>query len=127
VSMRTMVESMCGGELLCKNTNETWDFLKNLGNKTYEWEIIREAPSITSKIFMDNEGKLPNDFVALEDTTLHCKRQLEVPLFQPHPPHDYIPSSYSYDFLLDYGVSSYSHPFIIKCLLRACVILYCIL
>jgi len=60
---------------------------------------------------MDNGGKLPNDFVALEDTTLHCEHQLEVPLFQPPQPHDYTLLSYSYDFFFNYGVSLYSHPF----------------
>jgi len=72
--------------------------------------MTREALSVASKIFVDNEGKLPNDFAALEDTTLHCEQQLEVPLFQPPQPLVYIPPSYSYDFLLDYGVSSYSYP-----------------
>ena len=42
---------------------------------------------------------------------LHYEYQLKVPLFQPHQPHDYIPPSYSHDFLLDYSVSSYTHPF----------------
>jgi len=111
VSIRTMVESMCEGGFLCKNTNEAWDFLEDLNDKTYEWGTIREPPSITSKIFIDNKGKLPNDFIALEDTTLHCEHQLEVPLFQPPQPHDYIPPFYSYDFLLDYGASYYAHPF----------------
>jgi len=100
-----MVESMCTGEFLCKNTNEVWDFLEDLSYKTYEWETIREAPSIASKIFMDNECKLPNDFIALEDNMLHCEHQLEVHLFQPSQPHDYIPPSYSYDFILNCGVS----------------------
>ena len=66
---------------------------------------------IASKIFMDNEGKLPDDFVSLKDTVLYHEHQREVPLFQPLQAHDYIPPSYSYDFLLDYGVWSYSHPF----------------
>ena len=90
MSTRTMVESMCGKEFLCKNANKAWDFLEDLSDKAYEWETIREAPSIASKIFTDNEGKLPNNFVALEDTTLHCELQLEVPLFQPPQAHDYI-------------------------------------
>ena len=60
---------------------------------------------------MDNEGKLLNEFVALEDTRPHCEDQLEVLLFQPPQPHDYIPPSCSYDFLLYYGVSLYSHTF----------------
>jgi len=47
------------------------------------WETIKEAPSIASKIFMDNKGKLPNDFIALENTRLHYEHQLEFPLFQP--------------------------------------------
>ena len=72
------------GEFLCNNVNEVSDFHKDLSTKTYEWEAIMEAHSITSKIFMDKEGKLPNDFVALEDTMLPCEHQLEIPLF--HPP-----------------------------------------
>ena len=28
---RTMVESLCGGELLYKNANAAWDFLEDLG------------------------------------------------------------------------------------------------
>jgi len=64
-----MIESMCGGEFLCKNVNEAWDFLENLSDKTYEWEPIRKFHSITSKIFMNKEGKSSNNFVALEDTT----------------------------------------------------------
>ena len=83
MNTRTMVKSMCRGEFLCKNANEACDFLEDLSDKTHEWETIREAPSIASKIFMDNKGKLPNDFVALEDTTLNCEHQLEVPLFHP--------------------------------------------
>ena len=108
VSTRTMVKPICGGEFLCKNANEAWDFLEDLSYKTYEWETIREAPSIASKIFMDNEDKLLNDFIALEDTVLHCEHKLEV--FQPPQPHDYIPLFYSYDFLLK---------LLIKCLLKA--------
>ena len=57
---------------------------------------------------MDNEGKLPDDFVALKDTMIHCEHQLEVPLFQPFQPYDLISHSCSYDFLLGYGVRSYS-------------------
>ena len=87
MSTRTRVESMCGGEFFCKNANEAWDFLKDLSDRIYEWETIREASSIASKIFIDNEGKLPNDFIALEDTTLYCEHQLEIPLFQPPQPH----------------------------------------
>ena len=76
-----MVEYMCGGQFLYKNANEAQDFLEDLSDKTYAWETITEAPSITSKIFTDIEGKLPNDFIALEDIRLHCEHQLEVPLF----------------------------------------------
>jgi len=36
VSNRTMVESMRGGELHCKNANDSWDFLEDLRDKTYE-------------------------------------------------------------------------------------------
>ena len=78
---RTMVESMCGGGFLYKNANKAWNFVEDLSYKTYEWEIIREVPSIASKIFMDNEGRLANDFVGLEDTALHCDHQLEVFFF----------------------------------------------
>ena len=42
---------------------------------------------------------------------LHCEHQLKVPSFQPPQPHDYI-TPCSHNFLLDYGDSSYSHPFI---------------
>ena len=91
MSTKTMVESMCGGKFLCKNANEAWDFVEDFNDKTYEWETIKEAPSIASKIFMNNEGKLSNDFVALKDTMLHCEHQHEVSLFQPPQPHDYIP------------------------------------
>jgi len=42
----------------------------------------KEGSSITPKIFTDNEGKLPNDFVAVGNTTLYYEPQLEVPLFQ---------------------------------------------
>ena len=73
VSNRTMVESMCGGDFLCKNANKAWDFLKDLSGKTYEWETIKEALSIKTKIFIDHGGKPPNYFVALEDTMLHCE------------------------------------------------------
>ena len=66
-----MVKSMFQGSVLCRTTKEAWDLLKDVSYRTYEQETIREAPSIASKIFMDNEGKLPNDFVALEDTMLH--------------------------------------------------------
>ena len=65
MSTKTMVESMCGTEFLCKNANKACDFLKDLSHKTSEWETIRKITSIASKIFMDNEGKLPNDFIAL--------------------------------------------------------------
>ena len=64
-----------------------------------------------SKIFMHNKGKLLNEFIALDDTTLHCEHQLEVPLFQPPQPHDYISPSCSYKFLLDDSARSYFHPF----------------
>jgi len=60
---------------------------------------------------MDNEGKLRNGFIALEDTMLHCEFQLEVPLCQPLQAHDYIPPIHSYEFLFDDGGSSYSLPF----------------
>jgi len=60
---------------------------------------------------MDNEGKLPNDFIALGNSMLRYEHQLEVPIFQPSQPDDYIRPSCSYDFLLYYGVSSLSHPF----------------
>jgi len=79
---------------------------------------LGSPPSIPSKIFMDNKGKLPNNFVALEDTTFHCEHQLEVPLFQPPQPHDHISSSCSHGLCLDYDVSSYSY-LLIKCFLRA--------
>ena len=65
--------------------------IEDLSYKTYEWETIEEAPSVVTKIFIDNEGKLPNNFIALEDNMLHCEYQLEVPLFQPAQPYDYIP------------------------------------
>jgi len=64
VSTRILVESICVGEFLCKDANEAWDFLKDLGDKTYEWKTIREAPSTASEISMDNKGNLPNDFIA---------------------------------------------------------------
>jgi len=102
---------MCGGEFHYKTANRAWAFLEILSYKTYECEKIRESPSIASKIYVDNESKLPNDFVALEDAMLPFEHQLEVPLFQPPQPRDYIPPLCSYDFLLDCGVSSCSHPF----------------
>jgi len=71
----------------------------------------REAPNVAYKIFIDNEGKLPIDFVAFKNNVLHCEHQLEVPLFQRPQPHDYIPPSCSYYFFLGYHASSYSHPF----------------
>ena len=64
----------------CKNANEAWEFIGDLSDKTYEWETIREAPGIVSKLFMDDKGKLPNEFVALEDTRIDCEHQLEVSL-----------------------------------------------
>ena len=33
VSTRTIVEPMCGGESLCKNANEAWDFLEGLSDE----------------------------------------------------------------------------------------------
>ena len=39
MSAKTMVESMCGGQFLCKNVNDVWDFLKKL---SYKCDIIRE-------------------------------------------------------------------------------------
>jgi len=42
---------------------------------------------------------------------LNCEHQLEIPLFQPPQPLDYIYPFCSYDFLLDYNISSYSHLF----------------
>ena len=71
MSARTIVESICGGNFLYKNANNVWEFLEDLIDETYELETIGEAPSIASKIFMDNEGKLRNDFIALEDTMLY--------------------------------------------------------
>ena len=52
------------------NANMARDFLEGLSDKAFEWEKTREAPSIASKIFMDNESKLPNDSVAVENTML---------------------------------------------------------
>jgi len=58
-----------------------------------------------------DKGILPNNVVALHDTTIHCERQPTIPPFQPPKPLDCIPPSCSYNFLLDYSDSSYSHPF----------------
>ena len=81
VSPSAMVESMRGGEFLCKNANEVWDFLDDLNDKAYEWETITEVPNIASQIFMDNKRRLPNDFVVLENTMLHSEHQFEVLCF----------------------------------------------
>jgi len=62
------------------------------------------------KIFTDNKGKLPNDFVTLEETTLHCEYQLDIRIFQPPQPHDDISLSFTNNFSYDYGVNSYSRP-----------------
>ena len=83
MSTRTMVKSLCGGEFPCKNANKAWNVLEDLSDRTYECETITEALSNTFKIFMDNKGNLPNEFVAFEDTTLCCEYH-EIPLF--HPP-----------------------------------------
>ena len=107
-----MIESMCGGEFLCKNVNEAWDFLENLSDKTYEWETIREAHSSASKIFMNKGGNSSNGFVASKDTRLSCEHQLNIPLFHSPQPHDYISSSCSYDLISNYGLSSHSNLFI---------------
>lgn len=60
---------------------------------------------------MDNEGKLPNDFVAWRKLRLIMTINLKFLFFQHPRPHEYISPSCSYDLLLDYGVTSYSHPF----------------
>ena len=52
VSTRTMIESIYKGEFLCKNVNQAWDFLEDLSGETYQWETIRQAHSIASKIFL---------------------------------------------------------------------------
>ena len=111
MSSRTISESMFRGEFLCKNVNEAWDFLENLSDKTYEWETIREAHGIASKIFMNKLGKSSNDFVASKDTMLPCEHQLDIPVFHSQP-HDYISPSCSNDFISYYGVSSHSNLFI---------------
>jgi len=111
MSTRTKVEYMYGKSFFVRMLMKLGIFFEDLSDKTYEYEKIREAPTITSKIFMDNEGKLTNNFISFADTTLYCEHQLEVPLFQPPQAYDYIPSSYSYDFLLNYSVKSYPHPF----------------
>ena len=54
---------MCG-EFLCKNANNAWDFLRDLTDKMYEWEIIREALTIACNVDID-KGMLRNDVVAL--------------------------------------------------------------
>ena len=46
-------------------------------------EDNEESPNVASKIFMDNKAKLPNDVIALEDSTIRYEHQLQVPPFQP--------------------------------------------
>ena len=73
MSTRMMIESMCGIPLLCKAINDAWDFLEDLGDKTYNIGTIMESYSIESKVLMDNDGKLANDFVAFDNTMLYCE------------------------------------------------------
>jgi len=40
---KTMVGTMHVREFLCKITNEAWDFLEALSDKTYKWGQLRRA------------------------------------------------------------------------------------
>ena len=39
---RTMVELMCGGELIDKTIEEAWVFLEDVAEKSMQWETLRE-------------------------------------------------------------------------------------
>ena len=58
MSNRTMVESIYVGEFLHRTINEVWDLLEYLSGKTYEWERIREIPSLDSLIYIANRGQV---------------------------------------------------------------------
>ena len=79
---------MCGRKFLCKIANNAWEFLEDLSDDTFERDTTRKAASFASNIFTNNDGNMPNDFVAL-DSMVYCEHPLEVSLFRPPQPHDY--------------------------------------
>ena len=87
----------------------TLHFLEILNDKTYEWEPIRKFHSITSKIFMNKEGKSSNNFVCFGGYYSSWEHEFEISLFHPPQTHDYIYPSCSHDLLLNYGVSARSN------------------
>ena len=58
-STRTMVESMCAGQLSNKNARDAWNFLGDVAEKSMQWETVRalEVPIPTKGgIFPNFQG-----------------------------------------------------------------------